>query len=136
GSACPCGRWCGRLPRRWREALGGARRGGRECGVARARRRCSAHGSRPLVQARPQRWRYKRRPPLQPLSAAERGVLRTHARADRDVVLRRLRQEAGVDLIQLLMAMTILHVEILATVAAFNYAIVTVRRPGLIANAS
>jgi len=49
-------------------------------------------------------------------------------------VLRRLRQEAGFGLIELLMAMTILNVGILATVAAFNSGIVTLRRSGLVAD--
>src|SRR5207302_3552945 len=116
--------------------LRGPRRAGPECGAARVRRRWSGHGSRPIGRARPQRWRYKRRPPLQPLSAAERGVLRTRARADRGVVLRRLRQEGGFGLIELLMAMTILNVGVLATVAAFNSGIVTLRRSGMISTAA
>jgi Tfp pilus assembly protein PilV len=48
----------------------------------------------------------------------------------------RLRQEAGFGLIELLMAITILNVGILAIVAAFNSGIVTVRRSGMTATAS
>jgi hypothetical protein len=51
-------------------------------------------------------------------------------------VLRRLRQEAGFGLIELLMAMTILNVGVLATVAAFNSGIVALRRSGMISTAS
>jgi prepilin-type N-terminal cleavage/methylation domain-containing protein len=47
-----------------------------------------------------------------------------------------LRQEAGFGLIELLMAMTILTVGILAVAAAFNSGIVTLRRSGMISNAS
>jgi prepilin-type N-terminal cleavage/methylation domain-containing protein len=47
-----------------------------------------------------------------------------------------LRQEAGFGLIELLMAMTILTVGILAVAAAFNSGIVTLRRSGIISNAS
>ena len=57
-------------------------------------------------------------------------------RADRYVVHRRLRQEDGFGLLELLMAMTILNVGILATVAAFNTGIVTLRRSGMISTAS
>jgi Tfp pilus assembly protein PilV len=51
-------------------------------------------------------------------------------------VLRRLRQEAGFGLIELLMAMVILNVGILTTVAAFNSGIVTLRRSGMVSTAS
>ena len=51
-------------------------------------------------------------------------------------VFRRLRQEAGFGLIELLMAMTILNIGILAVVAAFNSGIVTLRRSGMTATAS
>jgi len=47
-----------------------------------------------------------------------------------------LRQEDGFGLLELLMAMTILNVGILATVAAFNSGIVTLRRSGMISTAS
>ena len=57
-------------------------------------------------------------------------------RADRYVVHRRLRQEDGFGLLELLMAMTILNIGILATVAAFNTGIVTLRRSGMISTAS
>jgi type II secretory pathway pseudopilin PulG len=57
-------------------------------------------------------------------------------RADRYVVHRRLRQEDGFGLLELLMAMTILNIGILATVAAFNSGIVTLRRSGMISTAS
>ena len=49
---------------------------------------------------------------------------------------RRLRQEAGFGLIELLMAMTILNLGILAVVAAFNSGIVTLRRAGMTSTAS
>ena len=49
---------------------------------------------------------------------------------------RRLRHEAGFGLIELLMAMTILNVGILAVVAAFNSGIVTLRRSSMTATAS
>jgi len=48
----------------------------------------------------------------------------------------RLRQERGFGLIELLMAMTILNVGILATVAAFNSGIVALRHAGTISTAS
>jgi len=48
----------------------------------------------------------------------------------------RLRQEGGFGLIELLMAMTILNVGILATVAAFNSGIVALRHAGSISTAS
>jgi Tfp pilus assembly protein PilE len=51
-------------------------------------------------------------------------------------VLRRSRQEAGFGLVELLMAMTILNIGILAVVAAFNSGIVTLRRSGMTATAS
>jgi Tfp pilus assembly protein PilE len=51
-------------------------------------------------------------------------------------VHKRLRHEAGFGLIELLMAMTILNVGILAVVAAFNSGIVTLRRSGVTATAS
>ena len=51
-------------------------------------------------------------------------------------MVRRLRQETGFGLIELLMAMTILNIGILATVAAFNSGIVTLRRSGMISTAS
>jgi Tfp pilus assembly protein PilV len=51
-------------------------------------------------------------------------------------VHRRLRQEAGFGLIELLMAMTILNLGILAVVAAFNSGIVTLRRAGMTSTAS
>jgi type II secretory pathway pseudopilin PulG len=60
------------------------------------------------------------------------GVLRIRPHADRSVVHRRLRQEAGFGLIELLMAMTILNVGILAVVAGFNSGIVALRRSGAI----
>jgi Tfp pilus assembly protein PilV len=47
-----------------------------------------------------------------------------------------LRQEAGFGLIELLMAMTILNIGILAVVAAFNSGIVSARRSGMISTAS
>ena len=50
----------------------------------------------------------------------ERGVLRIGVDADRSVVHNRLRQEAGFGLLELLMAMTILNIGILAVVGAFN----------------
>lgn len=59
-----------------------------------------------------------------------------HLRADRCLVHRRLRQEGGFGLIELLMAMTILNVGILATVAAFNSGIVALRHAGKISTAS
>jgi Tfp pilus assembly protein PilE len=59
-----------------------------------------------------------------------------HVRADRSLVHRRLRQEGGFGLIELLMAMTILNVGILATVAAFNSGIVALRHAGKISTAS
>ena len=51
-------------------------------------------------------------------------------------VYKRLRQEAGFGLIELLMAMVILNIGILVVVAAFNSGIVTLRRSGMISNAS
>ena len=51
-------------------------------------------------------------------------------------VYKRLRQEAGFGLIELLMAMMILNIGILVVVAAFNSGIVTLRRSGMISNAS
>jgi competence protein ComGC len=51
-------------------------------------------------------------------------------------VRKRLRQEAGFGLIELLMAITVLNIGILAIVAAFNSGIVTVRRSGMTATAS
>lgn len=51
-------------------------------------------------------------------------------------VYKRLRQEAGFGLIELLMAMVILNVGILVVVGAFNSGIVTLRRSGMISNAS
>jgi Tfp pilus assembly protein PilV len=48
----------------------------------------------------------------------------------------RLRQEGGFGLIELLMAITMLNIGILAIVAAFNSGIVTLRRSGLTATAS
>jgi Tfp pilus assembly protein PilV len=56
--------------------------------------------------------------------------------ADRTHVHRRLRQEAGFGLIELLMAMTILNLGILAVVAAFNSGIVTLKRSGMTSTAS
>jgi Tfp pilus assembly protein PilE len=47
-----------------------------------------------------------------------------------------LRQEAGFGLIELLMAMTILNIGILAVVAAFNSGSVALRRSGMISTAS
>ena len=49
---------------------------------------------------------------------------------------RRLRQEAGFGLLELLMAMTILNIGILAVVAAFNSGIVALRRSGSISTAT
>jgi Tfp pilus assembly protein PilE len=48
----------------------------------------------------------------------------------------RLRQADGFGLIELLMAMTILNIGILATVAAFNSGAVALRRSGMISTAS
>ena len=48
----------------------------------------------------------------------------------------RLRQEGGFGLIELLMAITILNIGILAIVAAFNSGIVTLRRSSMVATAS
>src|SRR5690348_10571473 len=62
----------------------------------------------------------------------QRGVLRICPDADRSLVFRRLRREAGFGLIELLMAMTILNVGILAVVAGFNSGIVALRRSGAI----
>jgi len=59
-----------------------------------------------------------------------------HLPADRCLVYGRLRQEGGFGLIELLMAMTILNVGILATVAAFNSGIVALRHAGSISTAS
>jgi Tfp pilus assembly protein PilV len=59
-----------------------------------------------------------------------------HLRADRYLVRGRLRQEDGFGLIELLMAMTILNIGILATVAAFNSGIVALRHAGKISTAS
>jgi Tfp pilus assembly protein PilV len=59
-----------------------------------------------------------------------------HLLADRCLVHGRLRQEGGFGLIELLMAMTILNVGILATVAAFNSGIVALRHAGTISTAS
>jgi Tfp pilus assembly protein PilE len=56
--------------------------------------------------------------------------------ADRSLVHRRLRQEAGFGLLELLMAMTILNVGILAVVAAFNSGAVALRRSGSISTAT
>jgi type II secretory pathway pseudopilin PulG len=47
-----------------------------------------------------------------------------------------LRQERGFGLIELLMAITVLNIGILALVAAFNSGIVTLRRAGMTATAS
>ena len=49
---------------------------------------------------------------------------------------RRLRQEGGFGLLELLMAMTILNVGILAVVAAFNSGTVALRRSGAISTAT
>jgi len=57
-------------------------------------------------------------------------------RADSSFVHSRLRQEAGFGLLELLMAMTILNVGILAVVAAFNSGAVALRRSGKISTAS
>ena len=62
--------------------------------------------------------------------------MRIRVDADRCVVHRRLRQEAGFGLLELLMAMTILNVGILAVVAAFNSGIVALRRSGSISTAT
>jgi Tfp pilus assembly protein PilV len=70
------------------------------------------------------------------LSAPKTGVLRIQLAADKAYVHKRLRQEAGFGLIELLMAMTILNLGILAVVAAFNSGIVTLRRSGMISTAS
>jgi Tfp pilus assembly protein PilV len=51
-------------------------------------------------------------------------------------VRKHLRQEAGFGLIELLIAMTVLNIGILAVVAAFNSGIVSARRSGMIATAS
>jgi Tfp pilus assembly protein PilE len=51
-------------------------------------------------------------------------------------VLKRLRQEAGFGLLELLMAMVVLNIGILATVGAFNAGIVAMHRSGMIATAS
>src|SRR5205823_3253092 len=118
------------------EVLRGAPRAGHGSEAARAPRRGSVRGSRRIARARPQRWRYRQRPPLQALSAAERGVLRMHMRADSCLVHVRLRQEDGFGLIELLMAMTILNIGILATVAAFNSGIVALRHAGKVSTAS
>jgi Tfp pilus assembly protein PilV len=56
--------------------------------------------------------------------------------ADRAYVHRRLRQEAGFGLLELLMAMTILNLGILAVVAAFNSGIVALKRSGQTSTAS
>ena len=48
----------------------------------------------------------------------------------------RLRQEGGFGLIELLMAITMLNIGILAIVAAFNSGIVTLRRSSMVATAS
>jgi Tfp pilus assembly protein PilV len=48
----------------------------------------------------------------------------------------RLRQQGGFGLIELLMAITVLNIGILALVAAFNSGIVTLRRSGMTATAS
>jgi Tfp pilus assembly protein PilV len=66
----------------------------------------------------------------------QRGVLRICPDADSSVVFRRLRQEAGFGLLELLMAMTILNVGILAVVAGFNSGIVALRRAGSISTAT
>ena len=50
----------------------------------------------------------------------QRGVLSICPDADRSLVFRRLRREAGFGLVELLMAMTILNIGILAVVGAFN----------------
>lgn len=60
----------------------------------------------------------------------QRGVLRIGVDADRTVVRKRLRQEAGFGLLELLMAMTILNIGILAVVGAFNSGAVALRRAG------
>jgi len=57
-------------------------------------------------------------------------------RADSCLVHVRLRQEDGFGLIELLMAMTILNIGILATVAAFNSGIVALRHAGKVSTAS
>jgi Tfp pilus assembly protein PilV len=59
-----------------------------------------------------------------------------HMRADSCHVHVRLRQEDGFGLIELLMAMTILNIGILATVAAFNSGIVALRHAGKVSTAS
>ena len=59
-----------------------------------------------------------------------------HMRADSCLVHVRLRQEDGFGLIELLMAMTILNIGILATVAAFNSGIVALRHAGKVSTAS
>ena len=66
----------------------------------------------------------------------ERGVLRIGLDADRTVVRKRLRQEAGFGLLELLMAMTILNIGILAVVGAFNSGAVALRRSGQISTAT
>ncbi len=66
----------------------------------------------------------------------ERGVLRIRVDADRSVVHNRLRQEAGFGLLELLMAMTILNIGILAVVGAFNSGAVALRRSGQISTAT
>ena len=66
----------------------------------------------------------------------ERGVLRIGVDADRSVVHNRLRQEAGFGLLELLMAMTILNIGILAVVGAFNSGAVALRRSGQISTAT
>jgi type II secretory pathway pseudopilin PulG len=48
----------------------------------------------------------------------------------------RLRQERGMGLIELLMAMTILNIGILAIIAAFNSGMITLRRSSMVATAS
>jgi type II secretory pathway pseudopilin PulG len=66
----------------------------------------------------------------------ERGVLRIRVAADRSLVHTRLRQEAGFGLLELLMAMTILNIGILAVVGAFNSGIVALGRAGKISTAT
>jgi type II secretory pathway pseudopilin PulG len=56
--------------------------------------------------------------------------------ADRSVVHKRLRQEAGFGLLELLMAMTILNIGVLAVVGAFNSGAVALRRSGKISTAT
>src|SRR3954447_17701194 len=56
--------------------------------------------------------------------------------ADRENVRVRLRSDAGFGLIELLMAMVMLNIGILAVVAAFNAGIVTINRASKVTTAS